>query len=81
MASMRINSSGSSWSATRPRPASPRVRPFMLVVAQTTEHAGELLAFISGDGFFGGYYKDRVIQVDSSPRSKEESDEITPNGC
>ena len=55
----------------------PRVRPFMLVVAQTTEHAGELRAIIAGDGFFGGYYKDRVIQVDSSPRSKEESDEVT----
>lgn len=55
----------------------PRVRPFILVVAQHTEHAAELRARIGSDGFFGGYYKDRVIQVDSSPRSKEESDEIT----
>lgn len=55
----------------------PRVRPFMLVVAQTTEHAAELRAKIGSEGFFGGYYKNRVIQVDSSSRSKEESDEIT----
>lgn len=55
----------------------PRVRPFMLVVAQDTEDARRIRERIQGDSFFGGYYKDRVIQVDSSGKSKEESDEVT----
>lgn len=55
----------------------PSVRPFMLVVAQDTNHARRIRETIQSDGFFGGYYKDRVIQVDSSGKSKEESDEIT----
>jgi type III restriction enzyme len=55
----------------------PKVRPFMLVVAQDTDHARSLREIIQSDTFFGGYYKDRVIQVDSTSKSKEESDEIT----
>lgn len=54
----------------------PAVRPFMLVVAQNTDHAREIRERIQSDRFFGGYYKDRVIQVDSSTKSKEESDEV-----
>lgn len=55
----------------------PRIRPFMLVVAQHTDHARLIRETIQSDAFFGGYYKDRVIQVDSSGKTKEESDEVT----
>lgn len=55
----------------------PQVRPFMLVVAQDTDHARNIREIIQSDRFFEGYYKDRVIQVDSTTKSKEESDEIT----
>jgi type III restriction enzyme len=51
-----------------------RVYPFMLVVAQDTSHAGELKRQIEDDGFFGGAYKGRVIEVHSALRG-EESDE------
>jgi type III restriction enzyme len=50
------------------------VHPFMLVVAQDTTHAGELKRQIEDDGFFGGAYKGRVIEVHSATKG-EESDE------
>jgi len=52
-----------------------RVKPFVLVVAKDTTHAGELEAHIKSDGFFDGRYADRVIQVHSkqSGELKDES--------
>ena len=50
------------------------VKPFMLVVAQDTTHAAEIRRFIQSDDFFGGRYKERVIEVHSN-LSGEESDE------
>src|SRR6266404_6973940 len=40
------------------------VKPFVLVIARDTTHAGELLKLIKSDGFFEGRYKEKVIQVD-----------------
>jgi len=54
----------------------PKVHPFMLIVAQDTTHAQRIREIIQGDGFFGGYYKDKVIRVDSALRG-EESEEAT----
>ena len=42
------------------------VKPFLLVIARDTTHAGQLLQLIQSDGFFEGRYRDKVIQVDSS---------------
>jgi type III restriction enzyme len=50
------------------------VKPFMLVVAQDTGHADDLLKTISSDSFFEGRYKGRVITVHSN-QSGEERDE------
>lgn len=44
----------------------PLVKPFMLVIARDTTHASALSERIASDEFFGGRYKDKVIQVDSS---------------
>ncbi|MDO8704774.1 MAG: DEAD/DEAH box helicase family protein [Sulfuricaulis sp.] len=52
----------------------PLVKPFMLVVAQDTKHANEIVATIKDDAFFKGRYKDRVITVHSNQRG-EEADE------
>lgn len=52
----------------------PLVKPFMLVVAKDTTHAGELLKRIEADDFFEGRYKGRVITVHSN-QSGEEKDE------
>ena len=48
------------------------VKPFLLVIARDTTHAGQLLALIQSDGFFEGRYRDKVIQVDSSKTGAEE---------
>ncbi len=42
------------------------VKPFVLVIARDTTHAGQLLELIRSDAFFEGHYTDKVIQVDSS---------------
>jgi type III restriction enzyme len=52
----------------------PLVKPFMLVVAKDTSHAGDLLKKIEANDFFEGRYKGRVITVHSN-QSGEEKDE------
>src|ERR1017187_7026202 len=52
----------------------PLVKPFVLVVAKDTTHAGELLRKIEADDFFEGGYKGRVITVHSN-KGGEEKDE------
>ena len=53
-----------------------RVKPFVLVIARDTAHAGELLKKIESDSFFGGQYAGKVIQVDSSRTGAEEDEMI-----
>ncbi len=52
------------------------VKPFLLVIARDITHAGQLLDLIQSDGFFGGQYKDKVIQVDSSRTGREEDEMV-----
>ncbi|MGB5010074.1 MAG: DEAD/DEAH box helicase family protein, partial [Candidatus Dechloromonas phosphoritropha] len=54
----------------------PIVKPFLLVIARDTTHAGQLLTLIQSDGFFEGRSKDKVIQVDSSKTGAEEEEMI-----
>lgn len=54
----------------------PAVKPFMLVVAQDTEHANSLVALIKDESFFEGRYKDRVITVHSNQRGEERDDTV-----
>lgn len=52
------------------------VKPFLLVIARDTTHAGQLQDLIKSDGFFDGRYKDKVIQVDSSQTGEKEDEMI-----
>ncbi|HUW36810.1 MAG TPA: DEAD/DEAH box helicase family protein [Rhodocyclaceae bacterium] len=52
------------------------VKPFLLVIARDTTHAGALLQLIQSAAFFDGRYKDKVIQVDSSKSGAEEEEMI-----
>jgi type III restriction enzyme len=52
------------------------VKPFMLVVAQDTDHANSLVATIKDDAFFEGRYKDRVITVHSNQRGEEKDETV-----
>ncbi len=54
----------------------PIVKPFLLVIARDTTHAGQLLQLIQSDGFFEGRYRDKVIQVDSSKTGADEEEMI-----
>jgi type III restriction enzyme len=52
------------------------VKPFLLVIARDTTHAGQLSALIKSNEFFEGRYKEKVIQVDSSRTGAEEEEMI-----
>lgn len=47
------------------RTGRPPVHPFMLVVAETIQHARDIRTFIESDRFFQGRYKGKVIEVHS----------------
>ncbi|MCP9469659.1 MAG: DEAD/DEAH box helicase family protein [Nitrospira sp.] len=52
------------------------VKPFMLIIARDTTHAGQLMQLIRSPQFFEGRYKDKVIQVDSSKTGAEEDEMV-----
>ena len=47
------------------------IKPFMLVIARDTTHAGRLRELIESEAFHGGRYRGKVIQVDSSKTQRE----------
>lgn len=52
------------------------VKPFMLVIARDTAHAAKLVELVESDAFYGGRYKGKVIQVDSSKSGADEEEMI-----
>ena len=52
------------------------VKPFMLVIARDTTHAGQLLTLLESVAFYEGRYQGKVIQVDSSRTGAEEEEMI-----
>lgn len=52
------------------------IKPFLLVIARDTTHAGQLQDLIKSEQFFEGRYKDKVIQVDSSQTGEKEDEMI-----
>lgn len=53
-----------------------KVKPFVLVVAKDTDHAGKLKDLIQSDDFFDGYYKDKVLEVHSNQSGSEKDENI-----
>jgi len=53
-----------------------QVKPFVLVVAKDTNHASELKDVITSNGFFKGYYADKVIEIHSNQRGAEKDENI-----
>lgn len=51
------------------------VKPFILVVCRNIQHAKDTVALLERDTFYGGRYRGKVLQVDSSTKSGPESDE------
>ncbi|MGL5149635.1 MAG: DEAD/DEAH box helicase, partial [Clostridium sp.] len=52
------------------------IKPFILVVAKDTEHSAMLLEKIKSDKFFNGYYKDKVIEINSNQTGGEKEENI-----
>ena len=55
----------------------PVVKPFVLVVAQNTEHANALVELMSSDEFYAGQYRDKVITVHSAQSGEEKDDVVS----
>lgn len=53
-----------------------RVKPFMLVITEDTEHAGRIRAIIESDDFFEGQYKGKVAEVHSNQRGEERDENV-----
>lgn len=53
------------------------VKPFMLVIARDTTHAGRILELLESKDFCEGRYQGKVIQVDSSRTGAQEEEMIT----
>jgi len=54
----------------------PVVKPFMLVVAQDTNHANRLQEKLTSETFLGGRYKGRVITVHSNQTGEEKDETV-----
>ena len=54
------------------------VKPFVLIIARDTTHAGQLLQYVQSDAFFKGRYRDKALQVDSS-RTGADEDQMLEN--
>lgn len=52
------------------------VKPFVLVVARDTDHSKEIMEYIKSGDFFGGYYHDKVIEINSTQRGAEKDENI-----
>jgi type III restriction enzyme len=52
------------------------VKPFVLVVAQNTDHAGRLMALIKSTAFFNGRYADKVMEIHSNQTGSEKEENI-----
>jgi type III restriction enzyme len=52
------------------------VKPFVLVVAKETNHAGKLKELIVSKSFFEGYYADKVMEIHSNQQGGEKDENI-----
>jgi type III restriction enzyme len=52
------------------------VKPFVLVVAKDTEHAGQIKSLIQSNAFFKGRYTDKVMEIHSNQRGGEKEENI-----
>jgi len=54
----------------------PLVKPFVLVVAKDTEHSRQIREYLTSPDFFRGYYKDKVLEINSTQRGAEKDENI-----
>lgn len=54
----------------------PLIKPFVLVVAKDTEHSRQIQEYLTSDEFFRGYYKGKVLEINSAQRGVEKDENI-----
>ena len=54
----------------------PIVKPFVLVVSKDTDHSRQIREYLVSDGFFRGFYKDKVLEINSVQRGSEKDENI-----
>ncbi|MDO9593238.1 MAG: DEAD/DEAH box helicase family protein [Erysipelotrichaceae bacterium] len=52
------------------------VKPFVLVVAKDMEHSRMIREYLTSVDFFHGYYKDKVLEINSAQRGAEKDENI-----
>lgn len=52
------------------------VKPFILVVARDTDHSKQIMEFVKSGDFFEGYYRNKVIEINSAQRGSEKDENI-----
>ena len=52
------------------------IKPFVLIVARDTVHSKQIKDYITSNAFFNGYYKDKVIEINSNQKGMEKDENI-----
>ena len=52
------------------------IKPFVLVVARDTDHSKNIRDYLTSDDFFNGYYKDKVLEINSNQKKIEKDENI-----
>lgn len=53
------------------------IKPFVLVVAKDTEHSRQIKEYLTSKDFYKGYYKDKVLEINSSQQGIEKDENIS----
>ncbi|MFZ3371660.1 MAG: DEAD/DEAH box helicase family protein [Desulfitobacteriaceae bacterium] len=54
----------------------PIVKPFVLVVAKDTDHSKQIRNYLTSTDFYKGYYKNKVLEINSTQRGMEKDENI-----
>lgn len=73
---MHINTREALDTYSRLHPGKRLIKPFMLVVAKDTNHSKQIKEYICSDSFFKGYYKKKVLEINSSQSGSEKDENI-----
>lgn len=52
------------------------IKPFVLVVAKDTEHSKQIKEYLVSQDFYKGYYKDKVLEINSNQKKVEKDENI-----
>lgn len=53
------------------------IKPFVLVVAKDTDHSKKIKKYLTSNEFYKGYYKDKVLEINSNQRGSEKDENIS----